>query len=79
MYIRHRQVGFAIESTQIRLSKRWNTAAMVVGTMGCLGMSLVANFQETSIVAVHGLGAMLAFGIGSAYFIIEVPKRVSVC
>lgn len=49
---------------------------MGVGIAGCLGMSLVANFQETSIVAVHGIGAILAFAVGSVYFMIEVSKKM---
>lgn len=72
MYIRYRQIEIAIATEQIKLRKCWNTTSMVIGAMGCLGMSLVANFQETSIMIIHGLGAVLAFGIGSAYFIIEV-------
>lgn len=76
MYIRHRQVQFAIETSIIELSPKWNNWSMGVGTAGCLGMSLVANFQETSIVAVHGIGAILAFAVGSVYFMIEVSKKI---
>lgn len=72
MYIRYRQIDFAISRETIPLRKKWNSTALVVGVLGCLGMSLVANFQETTVVAIHGLGAVMAFGIGSAYFIIQV-------
>lgn len=77
MYIRYRQVQFAIETNLIDINPKWNKWSMGVGCAGCLGMSLVANFQETSIVAVHGIGAILAFAVGSFYFMIEVSNKES--
>lgn len=74
MYIKYRQIDFAIRTNTIGLSHIWNTAAFIVGILACIGMSLVANFQETTIVIIHGLGAVLAFAIGSAYFLIEVRQ-----
>lgn len=76
MYIRYRQVQFAIATGTIELNPKWNKWSVGVGAAGCLGMSLVANFQETSIVAVHGIGAILAFAVGSVYFMIEVSEKI---
>lgn len=72
MYIRYRQVEFFIDSGEIDLKRSWNTAAKWCGAIACLGMSIVANFQETSVVAMHFIGALGAFGVGSVYFIIQV-------
>lgn len=54
------------------LERKWNTTATVFGVITCIGISLVANFQETSVITVHFLGAVLAFGAGSLYLIIQV-------
>ncbi|XP_066583529.1 DNA damage-regulated autophagy modulator protein 2-like isoform X2 [Prorops nasuta] len=47
---------------------KWNRWALVLGMTSTLGLSMVANFQETSVIVVHLIGAMLCFGGGTAYF-----------
>ncbi|KAF2896386.1 hypothetical protein ILUMI_09790, partial [Ignelater luminosus] len=71
LYIRYRQVDFGINSGELDLSKRWNTIALWLAGFISLGISMVANFQETGVMAVHFLGANLTFGLGSAYFLIQ--------
>ncbi|KAG1681954.1 DNA damage-regulated autophagy modulator protein 2 [Nymphon striatum] len=44
-----------------------NTASFVFGCLGALGLSIVANFQETSLEKVHITGALLAFSMGVVY------------
>jgi len=60
-----------------RSRARWeiwlNRAGFVCGTTGALGISIVGNFQETNILAVHLLGAMMAFFLGVFYCWIQVP------
>lgn len=63
---------FFINADEIDLKPSWNTASKWCGAIACLGMSIVANFQETSVVVMHFLGALGAFGVGSFYFIIQV-------
>lgn len=76
MYIRYTQVKLSIDSGEIDLREGWNTASMYCGIIACLGLSVVANFQETSVFAVHILGALAAFGIGATYFLLQVSVIV---
>lgn len=74
MYIRYRQVQFSIESEKIDLDSKWNKWGEITGGISCLGMSVVANFQETAVVIMHFLGAVMAFAIGTAFFLIQVSN-----
>lgn len=51
---------------------RWNYWALILGLTTTLGVSIVANFQETSVIVVHMIGAFLCFGGGTAYFWTQV-------
>ncbi|XP_077519442.1 DNA damage-regulated autophagy modulator protein 2-like [Amblyomma americanum] len=46
---------------------RMNTAGLWLGWVSSLGVSIVANFQETEVLYVHLCGAMLAVGGSTAY------------
>lgn len=45
---------------------------LLTGMIAAVGACVVANFQETSDITMHMLGAMLCFGVGSTYFIVHV-------
>ena len=47
--------------------------------MSCLGLSIVANFQETSIFYVHLAGAFLCFGGGLIYCWIQTWMSFRTC
>lgn len=49
-----------------------NKTGVWLGFTACFGLSLVANFQETNVIAVHFLGAVLCFGVGTIYFWVQV-------
>ncbi|XP_023290703.1 DNA damage-regulated autophagy modulator protein 2 isoform X2 [Orussus abietinus] len=72
IYIRYSQVKMCsiIYRHQTSLP-RWNNAALILGLVSNLGLSIVANFQETSVIVVHLIGALLCFGCGAAYFWIQ--------
>lgn len=72
MYVRYRQVNIAISSKVIDLSKTWNEVAFWSGNIICLGVSIVANFQETLVTSVHLFGATTAFAVVIVYFVIYV-------
>ena len=55
------------------LVKTVNTVGLVLGVVGAAGVSLVANFQETSVLSVHFTGASVCFGLGTIYLWIQVP------
>lgn len=66
IYIRYKHV---IECQQY-LTPRvllWNKIALVLGSLAALGMSMVANFQETSVMTCHATGAYLCFVLGILY------------
>lgn len=56
-----------------------NRLALAVGTMACLGLSLVANFQETNIFVVHLVGAITCFGCGLLYCWLQTWISFSMC
>jgi len=64
-YIRYKQVGEYCSSYQLssRISVL-NTATLGVGWGGAVGLSLLANFQETEVRNIHLLGLYLCFGLG---------------
>ncbi|CAG0883191.1 unnamed protein product [Darwinula stevensoni] len=68
VYVRYRQIleyhpNHSSSSTIIRL----NHASLWLGIIAAFGVSIVSNFQETSVFVVHMIGAFLAFGVGTAY------------
>ncbi|CAH0552922.1 unnamed protein product [Brassicogethes aeneus] len=72
MIIRHKLVELYFNEGQISLRlRKVNKFSLIFGFLGCLGMSLVANFQETSEIFTHLLGAFLAFFCTSIYFQIQ--------
>ncbi|KAF2887729.1 hypothetical protein ILUMI_18444 [Ignelater luminosus] len=77
MYIRYRQVNAAIHYKTIDLSKTWNEIAFWIGNITCVGISIVANFQVTSILLVHMIGGATTFGAGSIYFAIQTRISAS--
>ncbi|KAF2896385.1 hypothetical protein ILUMI_09789, partial [Ignelater luminosus] len=77
-YIRYRQVDIALKTGKANLSQRWNTAGFWLGNVIALGICLVANFQsDTSpdgtkfVLLTHVVGALMAFGIGVFYMILQ--------
>lgn len=74
LYVRYKQVeNFLVKLPDEKLLKvqRLNKFALFCAVAISLGMSLVANFQETSVLGVHVVGALLAFGVGTLYEFIQ--------
>ncbi|XP_013787276.1 DNA damage-regulated autophagy modulator protein 2-like [Limulus polyphemus] len=70
VYVRYKQVEQYYRdhlSNESRLVLRLNVVGLWLGCTAAFGVSLVANFQETSVFIVHMIGAMMAFGIGMLY------------
>lgn len=53
------------------VSPHLNKTALVLGLLSCLGMCIVATFQETLVTAVHDVGAILFFVSGVLYIILQ--------
>ncbi|XP_057324611.1 DNA damage-regulated autophagy modulator protein 2 [Microplitis mediator] len=68
IYIRYAQIK-EISSTY-QLSTYWqkfNRISLIVGIISTIGMSIAGNFQETSNLIIHLIGAVLCFGGGTVY------------
>ncbi|MCL4124652.1 UNVERIFIED_CONTAM: hypothetical protein GTU68_042268 [Idotea baltica] len=67
-YIRYRQISeFYRNHSSSSSILRFNKAGFIIGTLAAFGISLVANFQETNVLSVHLVGALMAFGGGVVY------------
>lgn len=79
IYVRYFQVKECTNNTfgtPASLPK-WNRWALIFGLIATSGLSIVANFQETSVIVVHLIGAVLCFGGGTAYFWTQVRIKTS--
>uniref|UniRef100_A0A8C6GW38 DNA-damage regulated autophagy modulator 2 n=1 Tax=Mus spicilegus TaxID=10103 RepID=A0A8C6GW38_MUSSI len=69
MYVRYKQVHAL--NPEENLIIKLNKAGLVLGILSCLGLSLVANFQKSTLFIVHVCGAVLAFSMGSFYMFVQ--------
>ncbi|XP_007908960.1 DNA damage-regulated autophagy modulator protein 2 [Callorhinchus milii] len=69
MYVRYKQVE-ALIPENICIT-RCNRLGLVLGLLSCLGICIVANFQKTAIIHAHVLGAILTFGMGFIYIVVQ--------
>jgi len=68
VYIRYKQVSEFCSSHQLSSRLRLiNYLSLGIGWLGATGLSIIANFQETEVLAVHLTGAFMAFGFGTVY------------
>ncbi|KAJ8977605.1 hypothetical protein NQ317_011777 [Molorchus minor] len=68
IYVRYQQLKFCPE---IEAPKYLNNLSFTLGILACLGVTLVANFQESNVISVHALGALFAFGCSTMYCCIQ--------
>lgn len=70
MYVRYK----IIQAQNLRtsfLSYWFNLTSLLTGILGCIGMGIVASFQETAVTKVHEVGALLTFVCGVAYICLQ--------
>ncbi|XP_073336787.1 DNA damage-regulated autophagy modulator protein 1 [Pagrus major] len=70
IYARYKYVEKLSEETRV-VCKCLNQAALVLGLLSCLGMLIVATFQETTVPEVHDVGAVIFFTSGIIYTILQ--------
>ncbi|KAM6962156.1 DNA damage-regulated autophagy modulator protein 1 [Tautogolabrus adspersus] len=70
IYARYKYVQKLSEETKV-VSPRLNKSALYVGVISCLGMCIVATFQEITVTIAHDLGALLFFVSGISYIILQ--------
>lgn len=73
VYVRYRQICVLCDyHADLReFTTKLNNRGLWIGFGSCLGISIVANFQETNVRIVHLVGAFLCFGLGTVYFWIQ--------
>lgn len=71
-YVRYRQISelYRNHSSTSKII-RLNRTGLWLGSLGALGISIVGNFQETNVFFVHITGALMAFGLGTAYIWVQ--------
>ncbi|XP_062264371.1 DNA damage-regulated autophagy modulator protein 2b [Platichthys flesus] len=70
VYVRYKQVEALTGGDKLTLH-RLNRFALLLGWTSSLGMCVVANFQKTTLFAMHLLGAVLTFGVGALYILVQ--------
>ncbi|XP_067863306.1 DNA damage-regulated autophagy modulator protein 2b [Heptranchias perlo] len=70
MYVRYKQVEALNQEDDPTIS-RLNKAGLVLGLLSCLGLCIVANFQKTTLIQAHVIGAILTFGMGIIYILLH--------
>ncbi|KFP57990.1 DNA damage-regulated autophagy modulator protein 1, partial [Cariama cristata] len=70
MYIRYLLIEKQNESSHF-IRSSCNMLSLCIGLMGCIGMGIVATFQELSVPSVHDIGALVAFGSGVVYITLQ--------
>ncbi|XP_015271904.1 PREDICTED: DNA damage-regulated autophagy modulator protein 2 [Gekko japonicus] len=69
IYVRYKQVFYSNpeESTILKLNK----TGLVLGTVSCFGLCIIANFQKSTLIVMHVIGACLTFGVGTFYILAQ--------
>lgn len=72
IYIRFQQVKEYFRTYPLHISvRKLNKCGLWFGLISCVGLSFVANFQETNVITVHLTGAFMCFGFGTLYFWVQ--------
>ncbi|XP_059185183.1 DNA damage-regulated autophagy modulator protein 2b [Centropristis striata] len=70
VYVRFKQVEALIGPDDVRL-RRLNLIGLLLGLGSSFGMCVVANFQKTTLFSMHLVGAVLTFGVGALYILVQ--------
>ncbi|XP_069797366.1 DNA damage-regulated autophagy modulator protein 2b isoform X2 [Narcine bancroftii] len=70
MYVRYKQVDALIRE-EASVVYRLNQVGFGLGLVSCLGLCIVANFQKTTLIQAHIVGAVLTFGMGIIYLLMH--------
>ncbi|XP_026161734.1 DNA damage-regulated autophagy modulator protein 2b [Mastacembelus armatus] len=70
VYVRYKQVEVLTGGDKLTL-QRMNRLGLLLGWMSSFGMCVVANFQKTTLFSMHLVGAVLTFGVGALYILVQ--------
>lgn len=66
VYVRYKQVEALTGEGDLL-----NRFGLLLGLISSFGMCVVANFQKTTLFSMHLVGAVLTFGIGALYILVQ--------
>ncbi|XP_063000286.1 DNA damage-regulated autophagy modulator protein 2 isoform X2 [Elgaria multicarinata webbii] len=69
MFVRYKQV-IALNPEDAKIL-RLNKVGFVLGMVSCFGLCIIANFQRSTWFSMHVIGAVLTFGIGAVYILVQ--------
>ncbi|XP_076125221.1 DNA damage-regulated autophagy modulator protein 2b [Alosa pseudoharengus] len=69
-YVRYKQVQALTDQGETRVHQL-NLLGIILGWTSSLGMCVVGNFQKTTIFSIHIVGAVLTFGVGALYIMVQ--------
>ncbi|XP_076599560.1 DNA damage-regulated autophagy modulator protein 2b isoform X2 [Chaetodon auriga] len=70
VYVRYKQVEALTDEGELRLH-RLNRFGLLLGFISSFGMCVVANFQKTTLFSMHLVGAVMTFGVGALYILVQ--------
>ncbi|XP_070816008.1 DNA damage-regulated autophagy modulator protein 2-like isoform X2 [Chaetodon trifascialis] len=70
VYVRYKQVEALTGEDELRLH-RLNRFGLMLGFISSFGMCVVANFQKTTLFSMHLVGAVMTFGVGALYILVQ--------
>ncbi|KAM9409707.1 DNA damage-regulated autophagy modulator protein 2b isoform 1-T1 [Pholidichthys leucotaenia] len=70
VYVRYKQVDALSAADEIRL-RRLNCVGLWLGWVSSFGMCVVGSFQKTTLFAMHLVGAIMTFGFGALYIMVQ--------
>ncbi|XP_034388379.1 DNA damage-regulated autophagy modulator protein 2-like [Cyclopterus lumpus] len=70
VYVRYKQVEALTGEAELKLN-RLNRLGLLLGLISSFGMAVVANFQKTTLFSMHLVGAVLTFGVGALYILVQ--------
>ncbi|XP_029006310.1 DNA damage-regulated autophagy modulator protein 2b [Betta splendens] len=70
VYVRYKQVTL-LNTEENSTLHRLNYVGLVFGYISSFGMCVVANFQKTTLFSVHLVGAIMTFGVGALYVLVQ--------
>ncbi|KAL3058142.1 hypothetical protein OYC64_010345 [Pagothenia borchgrevinki] len=70
VYVRYKQVEALTGEEELK-RVRLNRFGLLLGLISSFGMCVVANFQKTTLFSMHLVGAVLTFGVGALYILVQ--------
>nr|XP_020466816.1 DNA damage-regulated autophagy modulator protein 2-like isoform X1 [Monopterus albus] len=70
IFVRYKLLKVITGENKLILHKL-NGLGLVFGCISCFGMCVVGNFQRTTMFSVHIVGAVLTFGVGALYILVQ--------